>query len=147
LDTINELLLSNSSQISDTHLNLHSKIVDSINKSQDTHFPELVEMLKDLKLKIQTDLIKRRNTRFYKIYLWILKKIDVFINCPMCQGFWVGIALACLLAYCPVVLFNQQIVIVTALNPVVLFLWGCLTAGTTWAIDQFIEYFSNNQNS
>ncbi len=104
-------------------------------------------MLKDLKLKIQTDLIKRRNTRFYKIYLWILKKIDVFINCPMCQGFWVGIALACLLAYCPVVLFNQQIVIVTALNPVVLFLWGCLTAGTTWAIDQFIEYFSNNQNS
>lgn len=146
-ETITELLVGNSSQISEIHLNLHAKIIDRINKTQDTYFPELTEMLKDLKQKIQTDLIRKRNTKINKIYLFLIKKFDELINCPMCLGFWVGICLACILAYNPIILFNQQIIIISSLNPLTLFLWGCLTSGTTWAIDQFIEYFSNNQNS
>lgn len=147
LDTISELLLQNSNEICTTQHELHARIIGKINNSNQSNLPELLDLLKDLKQKIQTNIIKKRNTLLNRLHKWALVKLDIFVNCPMCQGFWIGIALACILAYNPIFLFNQQIVIVNSLNPLGLFLWGCLTSGTTWAIDQFIEYFSNNQNS
>lgn len=147
LDDISELLLNNSNEIESNMLDLHGRIVEKINACQQSQLPELMEMLKNLKQKVQINLIKKRNSKSNRLFKWLINKFEVFINCPMCQGFWIGIVLACLLAYNPIVLFNQQIIIVNSLNFVALFLWGCLCAGTTWAIDQIVEYFSNNQNN
>lgn len=147
MDDISELLLKNSNEIENNLLDLHSRIIEKINTCQPNQLAELMEMLKNLKQKVQTNIMRKRATGKNRLYKWLLNKIDIFINCPMCQGFWIGIALACVLAYNPIILFNQQIVIVNSLNLLALFLWGCLSSGTTWAIDQIVEYFSNNQNN
>lgn len=110
----------------------------------DKDFPELMQTLLQ---KCQTQIIeKRRKNIPRRLFVWILKKLNKLVNCQMCLGFWAGISLALVTIYNPIVLFTLTIQIMTGLNALALFAFGLLSAGSTWAIDQFIEYFSNNQN-
>ena len=138
-ETVVHLLVEQSPEIDQKHIDIHSKLIAFADS------PEYQSMASDLVRKIQTSIIEKRNKHTSKkISLFILKKINKFINCQMCMGFWNGILLAILTIYYPIIIFTYHIQIVTSFDFVFIFTWGLIASGSTWAIDQIVEYFSNN---
>lgn len=134
--------------LNDKSTEIDSKLLENYSKllliSEDKDFSELMNTLI---IKCQTQLIeKRKSDILKKVILFILKKLNKLVNCQMCLGFWAGVALAILCVYNPIVIFGETLQIVTSLNILAIFIFGLIAAGTTWALDQIVEYFSNNQN-
>jgi hypothetical protein len=140
-----ELLATDSYEIDNNFKELHQKIVLSINNSNND---ELLKLLDDLILKITTHVENKRKTRKLKrISLFILKTIEKLWQCPMCLGFWIGVIICILTLLLNISILGSSLTIITCsgLPAIVsIFLMACLFSGTTWAIDQIVEYYSEN---
>lgn len=137
-----ELLSQESTDIDAKFIELYKKIQLALDN------PEYPKLFEELINKIHENIIFNRSKN-YILKKWMcfypLKCFNKLINCQMCLGFWSGIALAVFTIFNPIALFGNTIQIVSNLNYISIVLFGLLISGTTWAIDQIVEFFSNNQ--
>jgi hypothetical protein len=141
-NTAIELLAEESVDIDKKYIDLYKKILPAVEN------PEYPNLFNDLINKIHENIINRRNKNYFlkKIFtFWLLKLINKLINCQMCLGFWAGILISVITIYYPIVLFGSNIQVVINFNYLSIFVFGLISSGTVWAIDQIVEYFSNNQ--
>jgi hypothetical protein len=141
-ETAIEMLSQESPDIDKKYIDLYKKILPAVES------PEYPTLFNDLISKIHENIISKRNKSylFKKIFsFWLLKLLNKLLNCQMCLGFWAGISVAIITIFYPIVLFGISIQVVTNFNYLSIFTFGLISAGSVWAIDQIVEYFSNNQ--
>lgn len=145
-EDITEMLIVGSNEIDKNYLEIYQRILTKLQESPDK-VQEVAPLIRDLTNKIREHITKKRNKNIIKkTALFILQTIEKLWKCPMCLGFWVGLALCVLTMYVPISMFGISLVILSGgfgLTSVVsAFLLACMFAGTTWGIDQIIEFFS-----
>lgn len=144
---IGNLVLNNSSEIDQKHINVYKDILNKIEKNED---PKLLELLQDLQIKIKNNVIKNRENKLLTyilikpVYKFLILFLDL-INCMMCTGFWIGIFLCILSIFCNITIFGSLLSIVTTQEvfPIIAstILVGGLLSGTTWAINSIVDFF------
>lgn len=143
-----DMLLSGSQELDISHKNLFDRLqIQIINTQIPEDIEKLTKLTEELIEKIRSKIeIKRNSIVYKKVFLWTLLKLQKLVQCSMCLGFWAGIVFSVLTLFYPIVLFGVIIQPVDVGNPLYVFCYGLLTAGVTWAIDQFVDFFSEGRD-
>jgi hypothetical protein len=145
------LFVDRNSVLLPSELTTYDTLIADIQKFSSTD-PEFTEATTKIQLlfevtQLRLNLVKKISTWTHPVYL----KFHKLVNCMMCVSFWVGMGLALISQFFPLVICSTPIVIIDGTGTLLTFaisvlLVSFLFSGTTWAINAIVDYFDEQKS-